>query len=189
MSVPATALVVVDVQRAHVEHDPPPHDVDGLLAAVRTLLAAARAAGALVVHVQDVGDADPRFPLDHGEDDGDQGGRALVLDVRAGEPVVRKRLDDPFVDTDLAGILAGHAVVVVAGLQSEMCVAATARGVVACGAAVVLPHDAHSTWDVPAGPAGAAIPADHVRRVAAWSLGDDAHLPLTSVEVTFAAMP
>ncbi len=94
--------------------------------------------------------------------------------------------DDPFDGTALADLLAGHATVVVAGLQSEMCVAATARGALDRGIGVVLPHDAHSTWDLPAGPAGPAVPADHVRRVAAWSLGDTVHLPLSSTDVTFA---
>ncbi|WP_246142632.1 isochorismatase family protein [Nocardioides rubriscoriae] len=176
-----TALVVVDVQGAFVEHDPPPHDVAGLLAALHTLLAAARAAGALVVHVQDVGADDPRFA------DGDR--RDLVLDVRPGEPVVPKRHDDAFDGTDLARLLDGHRAVVLGGLQSEMCVAATARAALARGLEVVLPHDAHSTWDLPAGPAGPAVPADAVRRVAAWSLGDAVRLPLTSVGVAFAPMP
>lgn len=176
-----TALVVVDVQHPFVDHDPPPHDVPGLLAALRTLLAAARAAGALVVHVQDVGADDPRFA------DGDR--RGLVLDVLPGEPVVAKRHDDAFDGTGLGDLLAGHDVVALGGLQSEMCVAATARAALARGLDVVLPHDAHSTWDVPAGPAGPPVPADHVRRVAAWSLGDAVHLPPSSREVVFRAPP
>ncbi len=73
-----TALIVVDVQHAFVDHDPPPHDVTGLLVALRTLSATARAVGALVVHVQDVGADDPRFAV------GER--RGLVLDIRPGSP-------------------------------------------------------------------------------------------------------
>lgn len=172
------ALVVVDVQQAYLDHDPAPYDVAGLLQAVRVLAASARAASALVVHVQDVGDADPRFPLGGG-------GRGLVLDVLDGEPVVAKSDDDAFVGTSLGDHLAGVSAVVVAGVQSEMCVAATARGALTRGIGVVLPQDAHSTWDVPAGPDGPAVPAELVRRVAAWSLGDDVYLPARAADVRF----
>jgi streptothricin hydrolase len=179
---PPTALVVVDVQHDFVHADPPPRDADGLLAALRTLLTAARAAGALVVHVKDVGDADPRFAPD-------SPGRALVLDVADGEPVVEKTADDAFDDTALGDLLAGHAAVVIGGLQSEMCVAATARGALARGLAVTLPQDAHSTYDVPADDDGIAVPAAHVSRVAAWSLGDGVGLPARSADVRFGPVP
>ncbi|WP_211348744.1 cysteine hydrolase family protein [Nocardioides litoris] len=181
MSLP-TALLVVDVQHDFVHADPPPHDPDAMIAALTTLLDAARAAGALVVHVRDVGDADSRFPPG-------SPGRRLVLEPAPGEPVVDKEHDDAFVGTDLADLLAGHEAVVVGGLQSEMCVSATARGVLARGLRLVLPHDAHSTYDVPAGPAGPAIPGEVVRRVAAWALGDEVELPLHAADVRFAAGP
>ncbi|WP_167736425.1 isochorismatase family protein [Nocardioides sp. 1609] len=182
MTPAATALVVVDLQREYVRADPPPFDVAGLLTAVGGLLDAARAAGALVVHVRDVGTADPRFPAVGP-------GRDLVLPVVPTDVVLDKQDDDPFATTALARHLRAHRTVVVAGLQSEMCVAATARGALLRGYTVVLPCDAHTTYDVPPGPAGPAVTAAQVRHVAAWSLGDGVHLPPRSAEVAFEPAP
>ncbi|WP_340540556.1 isochorismatase family protein [Nocardioides sp. GXZ039] len=177
-----TALVVVDVQHAFLGADPPPADAAGLLAALTTLLGSARAAGATVIHIRDLGTADSRFPTTGA-------GRDLVLAVHPGEVVVEKTDDDAFLGTALAQELGGHEVIAVGGLQSEMCVAAMARGAIARGHRVVLPHDAHTTFDIPAGPLGAAVPAEHVKRVAAWSLGDGAAVVATAAEVRFRSRP
>lgn len=53
------------------------------------------------------------------------------------------------------------------GVQSEMCVAATARGAMRRGVSIVLPRDAHGTYPVPAEAGGIAVLASHVSRVAA----------------------
>ncbi|WP_269462867.1 isochorismatase family protein [Pseudonocardia saturnea] len=61
----------------------------------------------------------------------------------------------------------------ICGVMSEMCVAA-ARGALARGYGVVLPHTAHATYCVPAGPGPSrAVPAALAARVAEWPLGDD----------------
>lgn len=94
--------------------------------------------------------------------------------------------------TNLASVLQGHEVttVVLAGVQSEMCVAATARGAIARGLTVVLPRPAHGTYPIPADAAdGPAVPADLVRRVAEWSLGDAIVAPANVDEVTFVEPP
>lgn len=168
-----TAVLVVDVQRALVE---PPHDVvgaDGLVTRLGRLLDRARSAGVPVIHVQDDGDADP--VIERGTP-----GWELVLPVLDGDVVVAKTGDDAFDGTDLSALLTslGADTVVVVGIQSEMCVLATARTAQSRGLSVVLPRGGHATYDVPADPPDApAVPAAHVARVVEWSLGDQVRLP------------
>jgi len=70
--------------------------------------------------------------------------------------------------------------------MSEMCVAATARSAMERGYEVVLAHDAHGTYDVPALAIGEPeVPAELAARAAEWSLGDEVHIPLTSESVRF----
>lgn len=176
----AHALVVVDVQRGWLAG---PHAVDGaerLLARLADGLSAARAAGALVIHVQDVGDGDssvaPGSP-----------GRELVLAVADGDLVVPKEVDDGFIGTGLEEALraAGVMTLVIGGLQSEMCVAATARGALTRGFSVVLPRDLHATRAIPADGGQPAVPARQVSRVAEWSLGDDVVVVDSITDVVF----
>lgn len=179
-SATAQALVVVDVQRGWLAG---PHAVagaDGLLARLGEGLSAARAGGALVIHVQDVGEADASVPLGSPE-------RELALLVLPGEVVLPKTSDDAFVGTGLEQLLreVGVRTIVVGGLQSEMCVAATARGAMASGFSVVLPRDLHATREVPADAERAAVPADQVRRVAEWSLGDELVIVSGVADVAF----
>lgn len=61
----------------------------------------------------------------------------------------------------------------ICGVLSEMCVAATARAALELGYAVLVPHDAHATYDVPAGPGSNGVPAAMAARAAEWSLGDE----------------
>jgi nicotinamidase-related amidase len=106
------------------------------------------------------------------------------------ETVIRKAHDDGFRGTPLAGALLGHQVkrLAVAGVMSEMCVSATARSALEKGFGVVLPHDAHATYDIPAAPGlGAAVPAAIVARVAEWALGDEIELVRSAAHVTFTA--
>ena len=69
--------------------------------------------------------------------------------------------------------------VAVCGVLSEMCVSATARGALARGLGVVLPHDGHSTYDLDD------IPAATVARVAEHALGDEPDLVVSTTDVTF----
>jgi len=169
--VTAEALVIVDVQHGFLDGLVA---ADAMTSALERLLAAARSAGALVVHLQDVGGSDSRIPPD-------SPGRALVLAPQEGEVVVRKETDDGFKGTDLERVLrdSGVSTVVIGGLQSEMCVSATARGAMAHGFTVVLPHDAHATYDIEG------VGAEQIRLVAEHALGDRAVLVTTSAEVGF----
>ena len=67
-----------------------------------------------------------------------------------------------------------------------MCVHATARTALARGYRVVLPYDAHGTYNIPAVPGvSEEIPAHVVSRVAAWSLGDQPENTIPTTAVTF----
>ena len=176
----AQAMVVVDVQRGWVEGAHAVHGADDLLDRLSAGLAAARAAGALVVHLQDVGDADSSVAPG-------TAGRQLALAPLPDEHVIRKTVDDGFAETDLERRLraAGVESVVIGGLQSEMCVASTVRAALARQFSVILPRDAHATHDIPASDGVPQVPAAQVRRVAEWSLGDEIVVVSGIADVTF----
>lgn len=127
-------------------------------------------------HLQN--DGPPGAPDEPGTD-----GWRLHPDVEPllGEPVLRKHTDDGFVGTPLAALLAARGVtrVVLGGLLSEMCVSVTARSALGRGLAVLLPADAHGTYDLDE------IPAAVVPRVAAHSLGDQLEQPASLDAVSF----
>jgi nicotinamidase-related amidase len=187
MSVAAVqALVIVDVQAGLVSGDHAVPEADQLVTRVAGLLAQARHAGILIVHLQN--DGRPGEPDEPG-----QPGWELQLPPGPAEPVIRKTADDGFQGTDLERVLTMHGIsrIAIAGLQSELCVSATARTALGQGFGVVLPHDAHSTYDIPASPGlGPAVPAQVVARVAEWALGDQIELVDRSADVVFSrAMP
>lgn len=184
----ADALIVVDMQAAFVCG---PNAVPGgpeLAERIESLLGRARAAGVLIAHLQNDGpDGAPDEPGTAGWD------LALVLQLSEHELVIRKTADDGFKGAALDGtgldeLLRRHGVnrLVICGVQSEMCVSATARTALARGLRVILPHDAHGTYDIPA-VAGLAdvVPAHHVARVAEWALGDEVEIIAHARDVEF----
>ncbi|MFG2491627.1 isochorismatase family protein [Streptomyces caniferus] len=182
---PVEALLLVDLQSAFVAGGEAVPDAARVLDRSRDLLARARAAGALVVHLQNDGAPgtvdEPHTP-----------GWRLHLPVAFGprESVVRKTGDDGFDGTPLGALLAdaGVGALTLCGVLSEMCVSATARTALARDFRVVLPHDAHATYDVPAAPGiGESVPAALASRAAEWALGDDVEIVARAAEVTFTA--
>ncbi|MEW1631557.1 isochorismatase family protein [Streptomyces sp. NPDC089173] len=182
---PVHALLVVDLQTAFVAGDTPVPDAHRLLDRVDGLVRRARAAGALVVHLQNDGPAgepdEPHTP-----------GWELHLPVADGpaETVIRKTEDDGFESTTLEDRLtaAGVTSLAVCGVMSEMCVLATARRALELEYRVVLPHDAHATYDIPAAPGiSERVPAVMASRVAEWALGDEVEVVAHAEDVTFAA--
>ena len=194
---PPQALIVIDLQRAFTSGDDAVPDAADLLRQIHTLLRRARAAAALVIHLQNDGAGgtidQPGTP-----------GWELHLSPtdRTGETVIRKTTDDGFhdahtatdTDTDtginLSGVLTQHHIqsIALCGLLSEMCVSATARSALAHGLHVVIPHDAHATYDIPAiDHLSERIPAKTVSRVAEWALGDEVHIVPRAEDVRFSA--
>ncbi|MGW7416233.1 isochorismatase family protein [Streptomyces sp. NPDC054863] len=178
---PVQALMVVDVQAAFVTGTNPVPGADRLLDRGATLLAAARAAGALVVHLQNDG------PPGADDEPGTDGWR-LHFRPAEGELLLHKTVDDGFEENPLAERLkeAGVRGLAMCGVMSEMCVSATARTALELGFRVVLPHDAHGTYDIPAAEGiSGAVPAAMVSRVAEWALGDEVEVVAGAADVRF----
>lgn len=175
------AVLVIDMQRAFVEGPGAIPHISTVLPAAQHQIEAARAAGALVVLLQNDGvEGEPDQP--------GTAGWALVFAPQPGDVVVRKCQDDGFAGTDLDALLRRRHVTTISicGVMSEMCVAATARSAMERGYHVVLAHDAHGTYDVPALAAGEPdVPAELAARAAEWSLGDEILIPLTSASIRF----
>ena len=181
----AEGLIVVDVQTAFVSGASAVPAAGPLLEQVGSLIARARTGGAFIVHLQNDGPAGA-------VDEPGKPGWELYLPIEAGphEVVIRKTLDDGFHQTDLAGLLAARGVrsLAVCGIMSEMCVSATTRTALSLGFRVVLPHDAHATYDIPAAPdISETVPAVMVSRVAEWALGDQIDIVARAADVGFGA--
>ena len=164
---PVTALVLIDAQQGLFDGDQAIPDAAGVLDRLSTLLAAARAAETLIVHLQNDGASGT-------SDEPGTFGWFIHPKVapKPSEIVIRKTQDDGFNGTALEDVLARNGVtrIAVAGLLSEMCVSATVRGAFTRGLQVVLVHDAHATYDLEE------IPASIVSRVAEHALGDQLEL-------------
>ncbi|MEU5012479.1 isochorismatase family protein [Streptomyces sp. NPDC021749] len=179
------ALILVDIQSAFVAGEAAVPDAARVLDRSRDLLARARAAGALVIHLQNDGEPGtvdaPHTP-----------GWELHLPVEPGprETVVRKTQDDGFEGTALGDLLEAADVegLAICGVLSEMCVSATARTALAHDYRVVLPHDAHATYDIPAAPGiSDVVPAAMNSRAAEWALGDEVEIVARAADVPFTA--
>ncbi|MFI7341462.1 isochorismatase family protein [Streptomyces sp. NPDC050085] len=173
------------MQRAFVSGAQAVPDRERVVERTAHLSARAREAGALVVHLQNDG---PAGALD---EPGTPGWELyLPPDLARGEHVLRKTVDDGFEETGLEKLLhaAGVGALAVCGVMSEMCVMATARAALERGFRVVVPHDAHATYDIPAASGiSDVVPAAQVSRVAEWALGDEVEIVARAQEVRFAA--
>lgn len=145
-----SALLVIDLQRNMFEVEPGVHDGMELLGRVSGLIARARLAGAPVIFVRNNGGAgDSDAPGTPGWE------LTSALPRLSAEPIVDKKQPDAFEGTNLNGLLRARGLrhVVVCGLRSEFCIAATCRGAAHRGYKVTLVKDAHSTFDGPGEPA------------------------------------
>jgi aminoglycoside 6'-N-acetyltransferase len=153
-----TALIVIDVQRG-MFGERGPHRGDEVLARIAGLLASARAAKVPVIHIQHCGPAG--HPLEPGTAGWEH--HPAVAPI-AGEAVIQKTTSSAFHGTDLHEHLQaiGAHRLVMAGMQTEMCVESTCRGAVALNYRVTMACDAHTTYDTEVLPA-AQIVAHHNR--------------------------
>jgi nicotinamidase-related amidase len=131
------ALMLIDVQRNMLEPPTPVPSAAPVRDALQDLLLRARQAGALVIHVQN--DGPPGDPDEPGTD-----GWQLVFPVGSGELIVRKDQPDTFAaNPALAGELAAQEIteVIIAGMQSNYCVAESSRGALKQGLQAILAYD------------------------------------------------
>jgi len=144
------ALLVVDMQTGFLEGQFAVAGADALLENVLNLITAARHKGLPVVFIRH--DESPEY----------DGPLHPSLQPQADEPIVAKLKPNAFHETELAQVLAkiGATQLILAGLQTEVCIAATSREAHARGYSVTILEDVHSTLDSESQTA-AAIIADH----------------------------
>jgi nicotinamidase-related amidase len=164
-----TALVVIDVQNFYFPGgamalvDPLPASLQA-----KRLLERFRAKGWPVVHVQHL----PTGQAAPSPNTGDESYRIHpnVLPV-AGETVIGKHHANAFRDTDLLAALRriGARRLVIAGMQTHMCVEAATRHAADLGFEVVVVHDACATRNLKFGPTEVPAAQVHAAALAAMS--------------------
>lgn len=183
---PKRAFVLIDVQNDYFPGGKwPLEGIEPAADNAAKLLAAARAAGDLVVHVRH------EFPTPDAPffTPGSAGAKIhSKVRERDGEPVVLKHHVNAFRETDLKEILDRHGVeeVVICGAMSHMCVDAGTRAASDLGYKCVVVHDACATRDQEF--AGAIVPAAqvHAAFMAALQFG---YARLISTEEYLAGVP
>lgn len=133
-----TSLIVIDVQRAAFSGQWPMPDGEELISACQRALRWARAQGHAVIWVQ------------HHEPGGPFDGEGFAIEPRlepaANEARILKTEPSSFTNAALAPLLAGKQRVLLAGLQSDCCVRATALAGQQLGLPIAVIADAHHTW-------------------------------------------
>ena len=139
------ALLVIDMQRGAFDgaRCPPIDRPSTFLESVLALVGAARAGGRPIVFIQHCDSAGNVF------EEGTQHWKLHKgLAPQPGDQVLRKRASSAFEGTALARTLESIQAtdLVLCGLQSEHCVANTARAALAGGFSVCIAQDGHRTW-------------------------------------------
>jgi nicotinamidase-related amidase len=145
-----TALVIVDVQQGMFTYRPALYRGEEVLRRIGSLLDRARAGSVPVFHVQHDGG------LGHVLAKGSAGWpHHPVVAPQAGETIIEKRHSSAFHDTEFHALMKALRIdrLVIAGMQTEMCVDSACRTAAALGYRVVLAADAHTTFDSPVLPA------------------------------------
>jgi len=141
-----TGLLVIDLQRGMFMSEQEPHDGDGVLLRVASLLERARVRRVPILHVQhDGGPGDLLGKPDLGWEIHPE------VAPRPDEPVIGKTRCSAFPGTQLDAHLKrlGITRVVIAGMQTEYCVDTNCRAAFDLGYKVVLAKDGHTTFDTP----------------------------------------
>ena len=145
-----TALVIIDMQQGMFTDAVAPHRGEAVIEHCAELLRRARAAKIPVFHVQH--DGPEGDPLHKGTP-----GFPHHPDVapKPGEPVIVKQNISAFHGTDFDRQLKSKGIdrLVIAGMQTEMCVDSACRAARALGYKIVLADDAHTTFDTSVLPA------------------------------------
>lgn len=164
----ATALVLIDCQNEYVEGPLQLRGVQAALQEAARLLAAARRAGAPVVHIRHQGKAGGAFDWDQ-----PRGAICDAVEPADGEPVIAKSLPNAFAGTDLDEVLksTGRNHMTVGGFMTHMCVSATVRAGLDHGYGVTVVANACATRDLPDGLAGV-IKARDLHRAELAALAD-----------------
>ena len=137
-------LIVIDMQKALMDDEL--YNLHGLLENVGKLIAAARANQVEVIYVQH--DAGPGTGFSVGDE-----GFEIADEVapNAGEKVFVKTINSCFGNKEFAAYLeeAKDDTLMIVGLQTNFCIDATVKSAFERGYDVIVPEDAHSTFDNP----------------------------------------
>jgi nicotinamidase-related amidase len=163
-----SSLVLIDIQNEYTGGPLRLHGVDAAIESAAKVLAAARKAGAPILHVAHRGDAGGSFDR--------AAARGAIVDrvtPAAGESVVEKDLPNAFAGTDLSKLLkaTGRPSIVVVGFMTHMCVSATVRSALDHGFRSTVVASACATRTLPS-PLGGAIEADKLHEASLAALGD-----------------
>ncbi len=163
-----SAVIMIDAQMEYVTGRLPLTGIEPALDQGARLLAAARAAGRPVLHVQHRGKGDGLFGPDSPY-------YAIAPQVapRKGEPVVGKVVPNALADGALPARLEelGVSNIIVAGFMTHLCVSTTARAALDLGYGCTVLAPACATRDLPDGQGGV-VPAADLHRVELAALAD-----------------
>ena len=138
-------LVLIDYQNEYLSGPIALPEADAAVSVASQALAAARDAGARVIHVAHAGAPDGMF-----DRTGERGAFIAALAPLASETVIEKRFPNAFAQTTLAEALGTlSAPVVLMGFMTHMCVSSTARAALDLGYRCVVIGDACATRDLP----------------------------------------
>ncbi|MGA5196498.1 isochorismatase family protein [Streptomyces exfoliatus] len=181
-----SALIMIDFQNTYRTGVMRLDGAEKAVAAGARLLAAARAAGAPVVHV--VNDGGEGTPYDIRAEIG-----AISPEVAPveGEEVVVKQFPDAFHATDLADVLEDLGLggdLVIAGFMTHMCVLFTAQGAFNRGYRPTVVAEATATRPL-AAPDGSVLPSDVLRDASLATVSDLFGTVARTVDELVAATP
>ena len=163
-----SAVVMIDAQLEYVTGRLPLAGVGPALEVGAELLAAARAAGRPVIHVQHLGKGDGLFGPDSAF-------FAIAPEVvpEDHEPVVEKVVPNAFADGALDAKLKelGVSKIIIGGFMTHLCVSTTARAALDLGYGCSLLAPACATRDLPDGRGGVVAAAD-IHRIELVALSD-----------------
>lgn len=163
-----STLVLIDAQQEYVTGRLRLSGVEAALQEAGRLLAAARAAGAGIVHVRHKGRAGGLF-------DPDSPSYAIneAVAPREGEPCVDKGLPNAFAGTELDALLRdrGARSLVFAGFMTHMCISSSVRAALDLGYASTVVAGACATRDLPDGQGGV-VEAANLQRAELAALAD-----------------
>jgi nicotinamidase-related amidase len=138
------ALLVIDVQNGMFNEGTIVHKGEKLLQNLNELLSRARSTNTPVFYIQH--NAPIGRPLEHGTK-----GWEIHSDIspKNEDTIVQKTTPDSFLNTNLDDELKKQKVehLIIAGIQTELCVDTTVRRAFSMGYKVTLASDTHSTWD------------------------------------------
>ncbi|MFB7141464.1 cysteine hydrolase family protein [Gottfriedia sp. NPDC056225] len=138
-----TALFVIDVQAFMFNESDPVYNGEKLLHNIKILIDKARASNTPIFYIQH---SEEGSPLEYGTP-----GWEIQSDIAPSETdiIIHKETPDSFFKTNLSEELSKLDIhhLVMAGIQTELCVDTTTRSAFGKGYEVTLITDAHSTWN------------------------------------------